>query len=338
MIYKMLDFIRNIEFANSAYLYLLLIIPLLIIWYILKNSTTFAELKFSSFSPFKNLRKTTKQKAYHLLFVLRILALILLILALARPQSSMKKHNVNIEGIDIVMAYDISGSMLAEDFKPNRLESARDVAINFINGRPNDRIGLVIFSGEAFTQCPLTSDHAVLKNLFLSVKSGIIEDGTALGDGLATAISRIKDSKALSKVVILLTDGVNNMGSVDPLSAADIAKMYGIRIYTIGVGTTGMAPYPFQTPFGIQYQNVEVKIDESLLKQISRITNGNYYRATSKTKLEKIFKEIDKLEKSKIDVTEFHKKSEEFLYFVLIAGLLLFIEMFFRYTIYRTIP
>jgi Ca-activated chloride channel family protein len=218
------------------------------------------------------------------------------------------------------------------------LESARDVAINFINGRPNDRIGLVIFSGEAFTQCPLTSDHAVLKNLFLSVKSGIIEDGTALGDGLATAISRIKDSKALSKVVILLTDGVNNMGSVDPLSAADIAKMYGIRIYTIGVGTTGMAPYPFQTPFGIQYQNVEVKIDESLLKQISRITNGNYYRATSKTKLEKIFKEIDKLEKSKIDVTEFHKKSEEFLYFVLIAGLLLFIEMFFRYTIYRTIP
>jgi Ca-activated chloride channel family protein len=250
----------------------------------------------------------------------------------------LSKQNVNIEGIDIMMAYDISGSMLAEDFKPNRLESARDVAINFINGRPNDRIGLVIFSGEAFTQCPLTIDHSVLKNLFLSVKSGIIEDGTALGDGLATAISRIKDSKAISKVVILLTDGVNNMGSVDPLSAADIAKLFGIRVYTIGVGTTGLAPYPFQTPFGIQYQNVEVKIDEALLKQISKITKGNYYRATSKTKLENIFKEIDRLEKSKVDVTEFHKKSEEFLYFVLAAAFLLLFELFLRYTVYRTIP
>lgn len=334
----MSEFFRNIDFANPDYLYLLLIIPLLIIWYIFKHANTFAELKFSSFSPFNNLKKTTKQKMYHILFVMRLVAIILLIIALARPQSSLSKQDVNIEGIDIVMAYDISGSMLAEDFKPNRLESARNVAINFINGRPNDRIGLVIFSGEAFTQCPLTTDHSVLKNLFLSVKSGIIEDGTALGDGLATAISRIKDSKALSKVVILLTDGVNNMGSVDPLSAADIAKMYGVRVYTIGVGTTGLAPYPFQTPFGIQYQNVEVKIDEALLKQISKVTRGSYYRATSKTKLENIFKEIDRLEKSKIDVTEFHKKNEEFLFFVLIAGILLFIEMFLRYTIYRTIP
>jgi len=334
----MSEFIRNISFANPAYLYFLLIVPLLSIWYILKNSNSFAELNFSNFSPFHNIKKTLKQKFFHVLFILRMLVLILLILALARPQSSMSKHDVNIEGIDIVMAYDISGSMLAEDFKPNRLEAARNVAINFINGRPNDRIALVIFSGEAYTQCPLTTDHSVLKNLFLSVKTGVIEDGTALGDGLATAISRIKDSKALSKVIILLTDGVNNMGSVDPLSAADIAKMYGVRIYTIGVGTTGMAPYPFQTPFGIQYQNVEVKIDEALLKQISKITKASYYRATSKTKLENIFSEIDRLEKSKIDVTEFHKKSEEFMYFVLLAALILLMEIFLRYTVYRTIP
>ncbi|MFZ4741549.1 MAG: vWA domain-containing protein [Bacteroidales bacterium] len=326
------------EFANSVYIYLLLIIPLLIVWYIFKNNKSFAEIQFSSFSPFKNVKKTFKQRMYHLLFVLRLLVISLLIIVLARPQSSLSKRNVSIEGIDIVLAYDISSSMLAEDFKPNRLEAGRDVGLQFINGRPNDRIGLVIFSGEAFTQCPLTSDHGVLKNLFLSVKTGIIEDGTALGDGLATAVSRIKDSKAISKVIILMTDGVSNMGSVDPLSAADIAKLFGIRVYTIGIGTTGVAPYPFKTPFGIQYQNMEVKIDESLLKQISKITNGNYYRATSKTKLENIFKEIDKLEKSKIDVTEFHKKSEEFLYFILLAAFLLIVEIIVRYTIYRTIP
>ena len=334
----MINFFKNIEFANPEYLYLLIIIPLLVVWYIFKNSASFAELYFPTFDPFKNLKKTSKQRFYHILIALRLLTVVLLIIALARPQSKHSKQDVNIEGIDIVMAYDISGSMLAEDFKPNRLEAARNVAINFINGRPNDRIGLVIFSGEAFTQCPLTTDHSVLKNLFLSVKSGIIEDGTAIGDGLATAVSRIKDSKAISKVIILLTDGVNNMGSVDPLSAADIAKLYGIRIYTIGVGTTGYAPYPFQTPFGIQYQNMEVKIDEALLRQISKTTNGNYYRATTKTKLENIFKEIDKLEKTKLDVTEYHKKNEEFMYFVLLAAVLLFFEILLRYTVYKTIP
>ncbi len=334
----MSDLFGHIEFANPAYLYLLGIIPLLIIWYILRNATTFAEIQFSSFAPFKNVKKTAKQKMYPFLFVLRMLVIALLILVLARPQSSLSKKNISIEGIDIVLAYDISSSMLAEDFKPNRLEAARDVGLQFIDGRPNDRIGLVIFSGEAFTQCPLTSDHGVLKSLFLSVKSGIIEDGTALGDGLATAVSRIKDSKAISKVIILMTDGVSNMGSVDPLSAAEIAKLFGIRVYTIGIGTTGLAPYPFNTPFGIQYQNVEVKIDEVLLKQIAKTTKGNYYRATSKTKLTNIFNEIDALEKSKIDVTEFQKKTEEFLYFILLAAFLLTIEIILRYTIYRTIP
>ena len=334
----MSDYLRHIEFANPVYLYLLLIIPLLIVWYIFRHFNSFAEIQFSSFAAFKNVRKTLKQKLYPVLFALRILVIALLIIVLARPQSSLSKRNVSIEGIDIVMALDISPSMLAEDIKPNRLEGARNVGMQFIDGRPNDRIGLVVFGGEAFTQCPLTSDHGVLKSLFLNVKSGIIEDGTAIGDGLATAVSRIKDSKAVSKVIILLTDGDNNRGSIDPLSAGEIAKLFGIRVYTIGIGTTGLAPYPFQTPFGIQYQNVEVKIDEVLLKQIAKNTNANYYRATSKTKLENIFKEIDKLEKSKIDVTEFHRKTEEFLYFILLAALLLAIEILLRYTIYKTIP
>ncbi len=334
----MLSFLKNIEFANPDYFYLLFILPFIIVWYIFKSSKSYPVIKFPTFAPFINYKKTARQRWHPILLTLRILTIIFLIITLARPQSKISRQNVTIEGIDIVIAYDISGSMLAEDLKPNRLEAARDVAINFINGRPNDRIGLVIFSGEAFTQCPLTTDHNVLKNLFLEIKSGIIEDGTAIGDGLATSISRIKDSKSISKVIILITDGINNMGSVDPLSAADIAKMYGIRVYTIGVGSTGYAPYPFKTRFGIQYQNVEVKIDEDLLRKISKSTDANYYRATSKNKLDNIFKEIDKLEKSKIDVTEFHKKNEEFLIFALLAALFLMLEIVLRYTIFRSLP
>ncbi len=332
------EYYNQIKFANPAYLYLLLLLPLLIFWYIYKRKKSEADISFSTFGPFLNVKTSLKQKLYHSMFIMRMLALILLIFALARPQSSSSKHNVSIEGIDIVLAYDISGSMLSEDFKPNRIEAARDVGMRFIDGRPNDRMGLVIFSGEAFTQCPLTTDHAVLKNLFTAIKSGMINDGTALGDGLATAVSRLKDSKAKSRVVILLTDGVNNMGSVDPLSASDMAKLYGIRVYTIGIGTNGFAPYPFKTPFGVQYQNMEVKIDEALLRQISKATDGNYYRATNKTKLEGIFKDIDKLEKSKISVTEFDKRYEEFLPLVLLASLLLLIEILLRITIYKTIP
>jgi Ca-activated chloride channel family protein len=334
----MLEYFKHIEFANPAYLYLLLIIPILIVWYIFRNFSSFAEIQFPSFSPFATLKKTLKQRLYHLLFVLRLLCIALIIIVLARPQSSLSHKNVSIEGIDIVLAYDISSSMLAEDFKPNRIEAAREIGLQFIDGRPNDRMGLVVFSGEAYTQCPLTSDHGVLKSLFLQVKNGLIDDGTAIGDGLATAVSRIKESKAISKVIILMTDGENNKGAIDPLSAAEIAKLFGVRVYTIGIGSIGFAPYPFQTPFGIQYQNMEVKIDEALLKQIAKTTNGNYYRATSKTKLDNIFKEIDKLEKSKIDVTEFQKKSEEFLYFLILAALLLILEITLRYTIYRTIP
>jgi Ca-activated chloride channel family protein len=228
--------------------------------------------------------------------------------------------------------------MLAQDFKPDRLEAAKDVAMDFIDGRPSDRIGLVIFSGESFTQCPITTDHAVLKNLFKEIKSGMIDDGTALGDGLALAISRLKDSKAVSKVIILLTDGVNNMGSVDPLSAAEIGKLFGTRIYTIGIGTMGYAPYPVQTPFGIQMQQMKVEIDEPLLVKISQMTDGKYFRAQNITKLREIYKEIDKMEKTRIDVTEFRKRKEEFLPLVLLAFILLAIEGLIRYAVLKTIP
>jgi Ca-activated chloride channel homolog len=228
--------------------------------------------------------------------------------------------------------------MLAEDFKPNRVEAAKKVAAEFIDGRPSDRIGVVVFSGQSFTQCPLTTDHDVLKNLLKNIKIGMIEDGTAIGNGLATSVTRLKDSKAISKVVILLTDGINNKGEIDPQTAGEIAKLYGIRVYTVGVGTNGMAPYPFQTPFGVQYQNMKVEIDEGLLKKIANETDGKYFRATDNAKLRSIYKEIDKMEKSKIDVTVFHKKKEEFLIFALIAACLLVAEFLLRTTFFRNIP
>ena len=231
---------------------------------------------------------------------------------------------------------DISGSMLAEDLKPNRLEASKEVAMDFISKRANDRVGLVIFSGESFTQCPLTTDHNVLINLFKDVKSGMVEDGTAIGMGLATAVNRLKESDAISKVIILLTDGVNNKGVVAPFTAAEIAKKFGIRVYTIGVGTEGYAPYPFQTPFGIQYQDVEVQIDEETLQNIATVTDGKYFRATNNSKLKEIYKDIDKLEKSKIEVTEFHKRSEEFNKFAIPALLLLVLGFILDKNLFKT--
>ncbi len=330
--------LNNLEYANPEFFYLMLIIPLMGLWYWYKNRHSKAEIRISSTLPFAQSGISLKQVLYHGLFALRIISIALLITALARPQTSSSSHDVTIEGIDIVMAVDISSSMLAEDLKPNRLEAAKDVAISFIDGRPNDRVGLVVFAGETFTQVPLTTDHTVVKNLFEEIKSGMIEDGTAIGDGLATAVSRLQDSKAISKVIIILTDGVNNQGAVDPLSAAEIAKLYGIRIYAIGVGSMGTAPYPVQTPFGIRYQDMEVEIDEQLLENVAEMTDGKYFRATSNNKLEAIYKEIDELEKSKIDVTEFHKKTEEFYPFVLIALLLLALEILLKNTIFRTTP
>ncbi len=330
--------LEHIHFADPEYLYLLVVIPLAGVWYWFRSGRIYPEMRIPVSGAFAGVRPSLKLRLRPLLITLRLLAITAVIVALARPQSNISRQDISVEGIDIVLATDISGSMLAEDFKPNRLEASKDVATEFIRERPNDRIGLVVFSGESFTQCPLTTDHSVLINLYNSIKSGMIDDGTALGDGLATAVSRLKESKSVSKIIILLTDGVNNMGALDPLSAAEIAQLYGIRIYTIGVGTIGTAPYPFETPFGIQYQNVEVKIDEPLLKKISQMTNGKYFRATNKRSLTTIYQEIDKLEKSKIDVTEFRRKKEEFLPLVFLAIILLCMEVILRQTYFRSNP
>lgn len=313
---------NNYLFINSEFFYLLIIPFVYTIWYFFKKRNINSEILFSNLGPL-NKTKTLKSKLRSLPQILNIIAICLLIIALARPQSSTNWEESTTEGIDIVLSMDISGSMLAEDLKPNRLEASKNVAVDFISKRVNDRIGLVIFSGESFTQCPLTTDHNVLINLFKDVKSGMVEDGTAIGMGLATAVNRLKDSDAISKVIILLTDGVNNKGAVAPFTAAEIAKKFGIRVYTIGVGSEGYAPYPFQTPFGIQYQDVEVQIDEETLQNIATVTDGKYFRATNNSKLKEIYKDIDKLEKSKIEITEFHKRSEEFSSFAIPAFLIL---------------
>lgn len=328
-----------IEFAHPNYLYLLLGLLPFILWYSFRNNTLQADLQISSLTPLKTVPGTPRVVLRHLPFVLRMTALVFIIIVLARPQSTDRQEKTTTEGIDIVLAIDISGSMLARDFTPDRLEAAKDVAIEFISGRPNDRIGLVVFSAESFTQCPLTSDHAVLINLFKDIKSGIIEDGTAIGLGLSNAVKRLKDSEAKSKVIILLTDGMNNTGSVDPLTAAEIAKTFGIRVYTIGVGMKGMAPYPFQDVFGrTVIQKVPVEIDEPTLQEIADMTNGNYFRATNNEKLRQIYTQIDKLEKSKIDVKEYSRKQEEYRLYAGIALLLLLIEMLLRYVVFRGIP
>ena len=328
---------ENIEFANPKLLWLLLLVPLAIVWYILRHKKQEASLNFSDLKGMVKLPKTWKAYLRHLLFALKMAALALLIVALARPQSSSTNSTSNIEGIDIVMAMDVSGSMLARDLKPDRLTAAKNVASDFVKGRPGDRMGLVIFSGETFTQVPLTTDHGVMLNMLAEMKNGLIDDGTAIGDGLATAISRLKDSEAISKVVILLTDGLNNAGSVDPYTAAEIAKLYGIRVYTIGVGSYGTAPYPVQTPFGTQIQQMKVEIDEKLLTTIANQTGGKYFRATSNQKLDEVYQEIDKLERSKIEVTEFRRLHEEFYPLVAWALALLLLEFLLRKTIFRTL-
>lgn len=326
------------EWANPEYLWLFAIIPILILWYWLRQKRRNPELSFSGISVFEGMPKSPKTWLVHSLFVLRLIILSLIIIALARPQSVSSIQNINIEGIDIVMALDVSSSMLARDLKPDRLEASKQVAKEFISRRPNDRVALVIFSGEAFTQVPLTTDHQMIYTLFREIESGMIEDGTAIGDGLATSVSRLKDSDAISKVIILLTDGVNNSGSLDPRSAAELAKMFGIRVYTIGVGTQGFAPYPVQTPYGIQMQQMEVQIDEELLQQIASTTGGQYFRAEDNEKLREVYDEIDQLEKSKIDVQEFKKKHEKFLPFAMAALLLFTLEMILRFLVFKKFP
>lgn len=327
-----------IEFGSPYFLYVLAIIPILIIWYIFYGKSQQVFIKFSDASIFASLPRSWKIYARHLPFALEMAALALLIIALARPQSSSTNQKVNVEGIDIVMTVDISSSMLAQDLKPDRLEAAKNVGAEFIAGRPEDRIGLVVFASETFTQVPLTTDHGMLLNMMKDMQCGMLEDGTAIGDGLASSVSRLKDSEAISKVVILLTDGDNNAGSVDPATAAEMAKLFGIRVYTIGVGTKGTAPYPVQTPFGgVQYQQVPVTINEPLLQHIADETGGKYYRATSNEKLQQIYDEIDKLERSKIEINEFKRVKEEFFPFVLWAIVLLFIDFILRQTLFKTI-
>jgi len=328
---------NGITFANPLFLYFLAVVPAMIIFYLLKQQNTNASLRMPGLGPFAGTGKTFRHYLRHILFAFRAAGITLLIIVLARPQATNRFQNVSTEGIDIVLALDISGSMLARDFKPDRLEASKDVATEFISGRPYDRIGLVVFSGESFTQCPLTTDHAVLINLLREVQSGMIEDGTAIGMGLATSVNRIKDSKAKSKVIILLTDGVNNRGEIAPATAAGIAKTFGIRVYTIGVGTQGMAPYPVNTPFGVQYQSMPVEIDEAILKEISATTGGKYFRATDNNKLEEVYKEIDKLEKSKTDVRQFSRKEEKYFLPALLAFCLLAVEILLRNTIFRNL-
>jgi Ca-activated chloride channel family protein len=325
-------------FANIGYLFLLLLLIPYIVWYVLKGRKSGASMQVSDTRVYAKAPKSKKLYLLHAPFILRIFAFILIVLVLARPQSTNSWKNSETEGIDIMMCLDVSTSMLAEDIRPNRIQAAEDVAAEFISGRSNDNIGLTVFAGETFTQCPLTIDHAVLLNLFQGIKCGMITDGTAIGMGLASAVAHLKNSKAKSKVIILLTDGSNNMGDISPLTAAEIAKTYGIRIYTIGVGTNGMARYPVPVGGTIQYISMPVEIDEKTLSQIASTTDGIYYRATSRSKLENVYKEIDKLEKTKLNVKSFHKRTEMYQPFALLAFLCILMEILLRETVLKKLP
>jgi len=325
-------------FHNPEYLFLLLLLIPIIYWYIKEMHKSDASLQISSHRNLIKFPKSTRIRLRHVPFILRVIAISFIIIALARPQASNSWRTENTEGIDIMMALDVSGTMQGEDLKPNRIEAAKTVASEFILSRPNDNIGLVVFAGESFTQCPLTTDHAVLINLFNAVKFGIIEDGTAIGLGLANAVNRIKDSKAKSKVIILLTDGSNNRGDIAPITAAEIAKTFGIRIYTIGVGSYGVVNVPVQTPMGVQYQQMQSEFDEKSLTDIAAMTGGKYFRATDTSKLRHIYQEIDQLEKTKINVKEYSKKSEQFFVFSLLAFIFLGLEVLLRNTYFRRIP
>lgn len=328
-----------IRYENPQILWLLFILVPMVAYYIFRTFQGRAAVQISSIEGVATARRTYRYYLRHIPFILRMCVVALLILVMARPQSSENKTNVNAEGIDIVMALDISGSMLARDFVPDRIGAAKDITSQFIIERPTDRIGLVVFAGEAFTQTPLTTDHVTLVNLLSQIQSGMIADGTAIGNGLATAVNRLKESDAPSKVIVLLTDGVNNSGQIDPLSAADIAAEFGLRVYTIGVGSEGVAPYPAYDPWGnLVFQQGKVEIDEALLNEISEKTGGRYFRATDNTKLAEIYAEINKLEKAKVEVENFTKYSEIYHMFLLLAVGILLIELLCRYVIFRQIP
>lgn len=325
------------EYPNLLYL-LLLLIPAAGYYIYREIKGNAPSLQVSTLLPFAGERKSLKHFLRHVPFTLRMIAMAAIIVAIARPRSSSDFETTNTEGIDIVLAMDVSTSMLARDFNPDRIAAARDIAVQFIAERPSDRIGIVVFAGEAYTQCPLTTDRITLINMMKEVQTGLIEDGTAIGNGLATAVARLKDSDAVSRVIILLTDGVNNRGEIAPLTAAEIARTYGVRVYTIGVGAQGMAPYPVMTPYGVQIQQVQVEIDEELLKQIATLTGGEYFRATDNTKLMSIYSQINQMEKSRTLVDSFPVYKELFMKYALIALAALALEYLLRWLVLRRIP
>ena len=333
---ELLDW-NHLTFAHPIFFGLLLLIPFIIWWQLRGKKDDSPALRLTTLSGIDKGLAGGKARYRPVLFVLRIITFIALIIALARPQSSNTTENIDSEGIDIVLAMDVSGSMIAEDFKPNRIEAAKAVALKFVDQRPTDRIGLVIFSGESFTMCPITIDHNVLKEQISQVKNGMITDGTSIGMGLATAVDRLRFSKGKSKVIILMTDGVNNMGLIDPITALEIAKAFKVRVYTIGIGTMGQAIMPVQTPMGIQKQMMPVEIDEPLLRKIATETNGKYFRATGNKSLEGIYTDIDKLEKTRIDITSYKHYAELFFPFAMLAVICLALEMLLRYTVFRSI-
>lgn len=336
----MISYFRDIQFAEKYWFWLMLVLPLMILWYIWRLKKREGEFNYPSFILLKGIRSSSKARSRHILFVLRLAAFALIIAALARPQSRSTWKNTKTEGIDIVISLDVSLSMLAKDFKPNRMEVAKEVILDFVDARPNDRIGLVLFGGEVFTQCPLTNDHKVLKNMFPQIKAGSLDQGTAIGLGLAGAVARIKDSKAKSKVIILVSDGVNNVGEISPLTAGELAKTYGIRVYCIGVGSKGKAlqPVAIYAQGEYEYDYVDVDVDDKTMTQISEYTGGKYFRATNKESLVTIYQEIDKMEKTIVSEKSFSNKAEHFLPLALAAAIILLLEFLLRFTVYRAIP
>jgi Ca-activated chloride channel family protein len=335
-----ISYFSDIQFAEKQWFWLMLVLPVMIAWYIWRLKKQEGEVNYSSFTLLKGIKPSSKAPSRHALFVLRLASIALIIAAIARPQSRSSWKDTKTEGIDIVISLDVSLSMLAKDFKPNRMEVAKEVIVDFIDARPNDRIGLVLFGGEVFTQCPLTNDHKVLKNMFPQIKAGSLDQGTAIGLGLAGAVARIKDSKAKSKVIILVSDGVNNVGEISPLTAGELAKTYGIRVYCIGVGSKGKAlqPVAIYAQGEYEYDYVDVDVDDKTMTEISEYTGGKYFRATNKESLITIYQEIDKMEKTIVSEKSFSNKAEHFLPLALAAALILLLEFLLRFTVFRAIP
>jgi Ca-activated chloride channel family protein len=335
-----IQFFNDITFSNKEAFYLFFALPVFIAWYIYKNKNREAEFNYSSLILLGKIKSSGRAKFRHILFVFRLITFSAIILIIARPQSRSSWKDIKTEGIDIVLCMDVSHSMLAKDFDPNRLESSKEVAIQFIDSRPTDRIGLVVFSGEAFTQCPLTTDHAILKNIISEVKTGQMADGTAIGLGLADAVSRVKESNAKSKVVILLSDGVSNIGEIAPLTAGEIAKTFGVKVYSVGVGSKGKAYTPvYIYPNGhIEFDYVDVEIDEVVMNKISEMTGGKYFRATDNKSLKKVYEEIDRMEKSVISERNYSNKAERFFVFALIASISLLLEFILKNTLFKSVP